>query len=131
MRDRPRTLPRPFTSKGPPRVTLRRVTAQALTLLERGERCLTALDDAGRAIARRVTLRLVGFGDAGPVSRQQPVSVLAGGGEAAAVADVLRRPADGGLVAIDRDAAAPDARARLAPGAIHRSAAPPARNPTH
>jgi hypothetical protein len=97
------------------------VTAQALTLLEPGDRCLAALDDSGRAIARRVTLRLVGFGDAGPVSRQQPVSALAVGGDPAVVADVLRRLVDAGVVAIDGGAADPDARAELAPGAIDGS----------
>jgi hypothetical protein len=97
------------------------VTAQALTLLEPGDRCLAALDDTGRAIARRVALRLVGFGDAAPAGRQQPVAVVAAGSDAAAVAEVLRRLADAGLVAIEGDAADPHARVQLVSGAIDGS----------
>ncbi|HEU4730866.1 MAG TPA: hypothetical protein VFT22_23385 [Kofleriaceae bacterium] len=82
------------------------MTTQALTSIERADACVTALDDAGQAIARRVLLRLVSFGDGQATTRRpQPVSALAATGDPERLARTLRHLADARLVTIEGDAA--------------------------
>ena len=72
---------------------------------ERADACLAALDAEGRARARRVCLRLIRFGDAGPRAGEQLLSALRAGGDAGEVATTVRRLTDAGLLAIHGDAA--------------------------
>lgn len=82
------------------------MTVDAATPSERAEACLAALDDAGRATARRVLLRLLRFGDGGADGhRRQPASALRGNDDPARFAEVLRRLTEAQLVTIDDDAA--------------------------
>lgn len=82
---------------------------------ERVDAWLTALDDAGQVIARRVVLRLVGFRDGAAASgRTQPMSALAAPGDAGRLTDIVRHLADGGPVRLDGDAQA----VALADGAL-------------
>lgn len=94
------------------------MSAQAVPSSDRADACLAALDAEGRARARRVCLRLVRFGDAGPRAGQQPLSTLCNGGDAGEVATTVRRLTDAGLLAIRGDAASDDARVELADAAL-------------
>jgi len=89
-----------------------------VNLPERADACLAALDDAGRAIARRVVLRLIRFGDGPSAHRTQPVSALRAGEEPERLAQILRHLAAGELVALDGDAASDDANVALADPAL-------------
>jgi hypothetical protein len=94
------------------------VSAQAVTLSERADACVAALDPEGQAIARRVCLRLIRFGDAGPGADQpQPLSALRSGDDPERAATTLRQLTDAGLVAIHGDAG-DDARVELADAAL-------------
>lgn len=78
------------------------MTVDASALSERVETCLAALDDAGRAIARRAVLRLIRFGEAGAEGHdRQPASVLRGGDDPERFAEVLRRLTEAELVTVD------------------------------
>ena len=91
------------------------MTAPAPTPSERADAWLTALDDAGQAIARRVVLRLLDFRDGrAEAGRVQPLSALAAPGDAGRLADVVRHLADGGVVRLDGDAAEPAGALALA-----------------
>jgi hypothetical protein len=91
---------------------------------ERADACLTALDDAGQAIARRVVLRLLGFRDGrAEVGRPQPLSALGEPGDAGRLDDVVRHLADGGVVRLDGDAAGPAVALALADDALTGSPA--------
>jgi hypothetical protein len=96
------------------------VSTQALSLSERADGCLAALDDAGRAIARRVFLRLIAFGDDRPgAHRQQPVSALRGASDdPARLSEVLRQLTEAQLLTIGGDTASDDARVELADDAL-------------
>jgi len=87
---------------------------------ERADACLAALDDAGRAIARRVVLRLIRFGNDGPeAGRPQPMPALAAPGDAGRLADTVRHLADGGLVDLGGELAGGEpAPVALADGAL-------------
>ncbi|HET7504903.1 MAG TPA: hypothetical protein VFK02_27960 [Kofleriaceae bacterium] len=93
------------------------MTAQALTLFERADACVSALDDAGRASARRVLLRLIRFGDDQLAARPQPVSALAAVAPAP-LAQTLGQLADARLITIDGDAASGAAQVELADEAL-------------
>jgi hypothetical protein len=95
------------------------VSAQAVPSSERADACLAALDAEGRAIARRVCLRLIRFGDAGPrAGQQQLVTALRAGDDAGQVAATVRQLTDAGLLAVHGDAASDDARVELADAAL-------------
>lgn len=98
------------------------MTAPAPTPSERADACLTALDDPGQAVARRVLLRLISFRDGGAEpGRPQPMSALGSPGDAGRLADIVRQLADGGLVRLDGDA--PGQTVALADGAVAGSPA--------
>jgi hypothetical protein len=90
----------------------------AVPLSERADACMAALDATDRAIARRVCLRLIRFGDAGPAAGTQPLGALRAADDGDRFAVVLDRLADAGLVAIDGDAAHDDARVALDAAAL-------------
>lgn len=77
------------------------MSAQA-TLFEHADTCLAALDDAGRAIARRVFLRLISFRD-GEVHalRKQPRSALQAGDDPEHVAAILRHLTQARLIKVE------------------------------
>jgi hypothetical protein len=78
--------------------------AQAMTPSERADACLAALDRAGQAIARRVVLRLIRFGDDGAAAgRPQPMSALQSRGDSGRLADIVRHLTEGGLLRRDGD----------------------------
>ncbi|HSS01078.1 MAG TPA: hypothetical protein VLM79_28670 [Kofleriaceae bacterium] len=90
-----------------------------MTLSERADACMAALDAADRAIARRVCLRLIRFGDVGPAAGNQPLGALrAADDDGARFTAVLGQLADAGLVAIDGDAKADAARVALDAAAL-------------
>jgi hypothetical protein len=92
---------------------------QAVTLSERADACLAALDEAGQAIARRVLLRLVSFGEGQAVARRpQPLSALATSGEPERVAEILRQLTDARLLGIQGGEAPDEARVELADDAL-------------
>jgi hypothetical protein len=94
------------------------MTAQAMPLSERTERCLAALDDAGQATARRVVLRLVSFEESpAGTRRQQPVSALRVPGDPERLAAILRHLVEANLLTIDGDERSGDARVALSPEA--------------
>jgi WD40 repeat protein len=87
----------------------------AVAIAARAERCLGALSPARQAIARRVLLRLVSFGEGRPhTRRQQRRSELAGAEPAAELAAVLRELAAARLVTIGGDADEADERVDMA-----------------
>lgn len=91
------------------------VTAQAMTSSERADACLAALDETGRAFARRVVLRLVDFGDGRPdTRRRQPLSALRAGGDPERVAAILRQLTEARLLRIDGDESSGEALVDLA-----------------
>lgn len=91
------------------------VSAQGMPSSERADACLAALDDAGRAIARRVFLRLVRFGDGRADGRRpQPLSALETSGEPERVAEILRHLTEARLLGIQGDEASEQARVELA-----------------
>ena len=99
------------------------MSAPVMTLSERADACLAGLDRAGQALARRVLLRLVSFGDGGArTGRPQPMSALQARGDAGRLADVVRQLTGGGLLRRDGDAggvgASGDARIELADDAL-------------
>jgi hypothetical protein len=84
-------------------------------LSERADACLATLDDAGRAIARRVVLQLVSFGEAGADTlRPQPLSALRASGDAERFAQTLHHLIEGRLLTIDGDEASGQAMVGLA-----------------
>jgi hypothetical protein len=84
---------------------VQRVSAQAVPSFEGADACLAALDEEGRASARRTCLRLIRFGDSGPRADQpQPLSALHAGDDAARIATTVRRLTDAGLLVIHDDA---------------------------
>jgi hypothetical protein len=90
-----------------------------MTSSERAEACLAALDDAGRATARRVFLRLIRFGDGeADTRRRQPMSALGGGDDPARFTETLRRLTDARLLEIDGEEGAGDAVVDLADEAL-------------
>lgn len=86
-----------------------------MTLSERADACLAALDDAGRAIARRLLLRLVSFGEAGPDTiRPQTLSALRASGDAERLSQTMHHLIEGRLLTIDGDEASGQAMVGLA-----------------
>jgi hypothetical protein len=80
------------------------MSTQATVLSERADGCLTALDDADRAIARRMFLRLVSFeGGSADTPRQQPLSELGATEDPQRLAAILRRLTDAQLLLIGSD----------------------------
>jgi hypothetical protein len=95
------------------------VSAQAVPSSERADACLAALDAEGQAITRRVCLRLIRFGDAGPrADPQQLLSALRAGDDTGQLAAALRPLTDAGLLVIHGDPASDDARVELADAAL-------------
>lgn len=95
------------------------VTTQAMTLSERADACLAALDEAGQAIARRVFLRLVHLGEGqADTSRPQPLSALRASDDPERVAAILRRLADARLLTIDVGEISGEPRVELAHEAL-------------
>ena len=91
---------------------VRCVAVTTPTLSERADACLATLDEPGRAIARRVLLRLVSFGDGRVEARRhQPLAVVRAGGDPARAAEVVRHLAAAGLLRLDGDEASPEAQA--------------------
>jgi hypothetical protein len=87
-----------------------------MTLSERADACLVELDDAGKAIARRILLRLVRFGDGqADTHRGQPLSALQAGDDPERHGQILRCLADARLLGVDGDG---DAQVDLAPDAL-------------
>jgi hypothetical protein len=85
------------------------VTAEAATSSERADACLAALDDAGRAIARRVLLRLVSFGDGRAGTRRpQPLSALRADPDPERLAEILRQLTEARLIRIDEHDRSPE-----------------------
>jgi len=92
------------------------VQAQPVPLSERADACLAALDDTGRAIARRVLLQLVSFADGrADARRPQPLSALQARDDGR-IAEILRHLTDARLLAIDGDLTSPEALVALAHG---------------
>ncbi|HEX2687761.1 MAG TPA: hypothetical protein VHN14_14140 [Kofleriaceae bacterium] len=82
---------------------------------ERADKSLAALDEAGQAIARRVFLRLVSFGENSAVTgRQQPVAALGAGDDPGQVTGILRHLTEARLLRIEGDEASGAARVDLA-----------------
>jgi len=79
---------------------------------------MAAFDATERAIARRVCLRLIRFGDAGHAAGHQPLGALRVADDGEHFAVVIGRLADAGLVAIDGDATADGARVALDGAAV-------------
>jgi hypothetical protein len=91
------------------------VSAQVATLPERADACLDALDDAGRALAQRMLLRLVSFPDGrSETRRSQPISALTASGDPDRIGEILRRLTEAQVVAIDGDPASEQAQVQLA-----------------
>jgi hypothetical protein len=91
----------------------------AQSLAERADACLALLDDAGRATALRVVLRLVSFGD-GPsdARRQQPVSALQAGDDPAHCTAILHQLTEACLVTIASDQVSGEPLVELAHGLV-------------
>jgi hypothetical protein len=86
-----------------------------MTLSERADSCLAALDDAGQATARRVFLRLVSF-DGTPTGspRQQPISALRAGDAPERFAETVRHLTQAQLIKIDGEEGAEEALVAIA-----------------
>jgi hypothetical protein len=88
-------------------------------LSERADACLAALDEARRAIARRMVLQLVSFGEAGADTRRRlPLSSLQASGDAERLAQTLHHLIEGRLLAIDGDEASGQSLVELADEAL-------------
>jgi hypothetical protein len=87
-------------------------------LSERADICIAALDDAGRATARRVFLRLLHFDGGADAHRAQSLSALQAGGDPARVAAVVHGLTEARLLAIAGDGGPDDARVELADPAL-------------
>jgi hypothetical protein len=80
------------------------VSVPAVPWSERADSCLATFDEAGQAIARRVVLRLVDFGEGrAETPRPQPLSALRTGDDPERFADTLRRLTQARLLTIAGD----------------------------
>jgi hypothetical protein len=87
------------------------VSGQAIAGSERADACLAGLDDAGRATARRVLLRLASFDlVATETPRQESLAALRGGDDPERFVEVAHRLSEAGLLAIEGDLVVGDAR---------------------
>lgn len=93
------------------------MSAQAATSSDGADARLAALDDDGRAIARRAVLRLVNFDDGARASKPQALSALGIGDDSARVAEALHRLTAAGVVVTSGDDAA-NPQVELAPDAL-------------